>query len=160
MAVWSPEWVNPGLGTNSLLDTFIAYAVTTGLLTDVINILGFVFALVSSQNLYYAALNTLVSKVYTNSVMAALNFRRPREPVWTQCTGVYYDTNAEHISLPETSPSREIVPQRKGLSMSNVPLSVFSNRIINIKAEKDFTCTRDSDERVNVCDLEHGPEDR
>ncbi|PIL32314.1 hypothetical protein GSI_05560 [Ganoderma sinense ZZ0214-1] len=57
--------------TNSLLDTLIAYTVTTGVLTDLFNILGFIFALATSQYLYYAAANMLGTKVYTNSVMAA-----------------------------------------------------------------------------------------
>ncbi|KAI1783226.1 hypothetical protein LXA43DRAFT_1102793 [Ganoderma leucocontextum] len=128
--------------TNSLLDTLIAYAVTTGLLTDVINILGFVFALVSSQNLYYAALNTLVSRaVYNGTGM-------PREPVWSQCTGVY-DATAELISLPEAYR----LPQGKDLS--NAPFSV-----IDIMAEKEFTRTRDSDDRLSIHDLERGEEPR
>ncbi|KAM5544717.1 hypothetical protein V8D89_001615, partial [Ganoderma adspersum] len=64
-----------------MLDTLIAYAVCTGLLTDIFNILGFVFALRSSDKLIYAAFNIEVAKIYTNSVLSALNFRRPREPV-------------------------------------------------------------------------------
>ncbi|KAI1783225.1 hypothetical protein LXA43DRAFT_1102792 [Ganoderma leucocontextum] len=61
----------PRCRTNTLLDTLIAYAVTSGSLTDVFNILGFVFALATSQNLYYVTMNMVVTKVYTNSVMAA-----------------------------------------------------------------------------------------
>ncbi|PIL32272.1 hypothetical protein GSI_05517 [Ganoderma sinense ZZ0214-1] len=67
--------------TNSMLDTLIAYAVCTGLLTDIFNVLGFAFALRSSDKLIYAAFNIEVAKIYTNSVLSSLNFRRPREPV-------------------------------------------------------------------------------
>ncbi|KAI1784888.1 hypothetical protein LXA43DRAFT_1119767 [Ganoderma leucocontextum] len=72
--------------TNSMLDTLVAYAVTTGLLTDIFNTLSFVFALAYSQNLWYTTMNVQATKVYTNSVLAALNYRRPRgstsQPTW------------------------------------------------------------------------------
>ena len=32
----------------------------------------------------------------------SLNFRRPREPVWNQYTGMFFDAKTDHISLPET----------------------------------------------------------
>ncbi|KAI0687843.1 hypothetical protein C8T65DRAFT_675563 [Cerioporus squamosus] len=64
--------------TNSKLDTLIAYAICTGLLTDILNALGFAFAQSSPGNMWYAALNMEVAKVYTNSVLAALNFRNPK----------------------------------------------------------------------------------
>ncbi|KAM5544727.1 hypothetical protein V8D89_001625 [Ganoderma adspersum] len=147
--------------TNSLLDTLIAYALTTGLLTDVINILGFVFALVSSQTLYYAAFNTLVSKVYTNSVMAALNFRRPREPAWTHYTGTLFpDSKDDHISLPGMSRPREVDGQGKG--PYNAPISRFSGNAIEIKAELVSSLSTNSDEQVDadVGDLGRGEEGR
>ncbi|KAM5544724.1 hypothetical protein V8D89_001622 [Ganoderma adspersum] len=118
--------------TNSLLDTLIAYTVTTGVLTDLFNILGFVFALVTSQYLYYAAANMLGTKgkisravfnldsmltcrsaVYTNSVMAALNFRRPRQPIGNQTTGVFSDIRLEPTSSSGMSDSYEEVMQSK-----------------------------------------------
>ncbi|KAM5544719.1 hypothetical protein V8D89_001617 [Ganoderma adspersum] len=72
--------------TNTMLDTLVAYAVTTGLLTDIFNTLSFVFALAYSQNLWYTTMNVMATKVYSNSVLAALNYRRPRgsttQPTW------------------------------------------------------------------------------
>ncbi|KAI1784889.1 hypothetical protein LXA43DRAFT_173992 [Ganoderma leucocontextum] len=149
--------------TNSLLDTLIAYAVTTGLLTDLFNLLGFVFALVTSQNLYYAAMNMLVTKVYTNSVMAALNFRKPREPVGTQYTGTGTgsDLRAAHISLSEMSHSRDTAPGSKVSSNTTIPTFSGNGNTIDIKVEKEFTSTTDSSsERLGegreVGDLERG----
>ncbi|PIL32271.1 hypothetical protein GSI_05516 [Ganoderma sinense ZZ0214-1] len=142
--------------TNSLLDTLIAYAVTTGLLTDLFNLLGFVFALVTSQNLYYAAMNMLVTKVYTNSVMAALNFRKPREPVGNYSTMGGSDVRAAHISLSEMSHSRDLAPRSKGSSNTAIPTFSGSGRILDIRVEKGFTSTTDSGSRERVGDLERG----
>ncbi|KAI1784883.1 hypothetical protein LXA43DRAFT_1119746 [Ganoderma leucocontextum] len=79
LVVWLHRSRTGVKSTNTLLDTLIAYAVTSGSLTDVFNILGFVFAdiiilleaLATSQNLFYVTMNMVVTKVYTNSVMAA-----------------------------------------------------------------------------------------
>ncbi|RPD54864.1 hypothetical protein L227DRAFT_615878 [Lentinus tigrinus ALCF2SS1-6] len=48
--------------TNSKLDTLIAYAICTGLLTDILNALGFAFAQTSPGNMWYAAMNMEVAK--------------------------------------------------------------------------------------------------
>ncbi|KAH9850845.1 hypothetical protein C2E23DRAFT_832917 [Lenzites betulinus] len=62
--------------TDSILDVLIIYTVNTGLLTSIISIIAFVFALVIPGNLIYAAVGIVGAKLYANSVLALLNSRR------------------------------------------------------------------------------------
>ncbi|KAL7278343.1 hypothetical protein ACG7TL_008319 [Trametes sanguinea] len=62
--------------TNSILDTLILYTVNTGLLTSIVSVFAFVFALVIPGNLIYAAISVVGAKLYANSVLALLNSRR------------------------------------------------------------------------------------
>ncbi|RPD69889.1 hypothetical protein L226DRAFT_563068 [Lentinus tigrinus ALCF2SS1-7] len=82
--------------TNSKLDTLIAYAMCTGLLTDILNILGFAFAQTSPGNMWYVAMIMEVAKVYSNSVLAALNFRDPETT--SESMTDYYNPNS--LTLP------------------------------------------------------------
>ncbi|KAJ8481501.1 hypothetical protein ONZ51_g5956 [Trametes cubensis] len=69
--------------TDSKIDTLIKYAVCTGLMTDLFGVLALVFALVQPSNLIYTGIDLVTSKLYVNSVLAALNFRdsvAPRKP--------------------------------------------------------------------------------
>ncbi|EIW56553.1 uncharacterized protein TRAVEDRAFT_49376 [Trametes versicolor FP-101664 SS1] len=65
--------------TDSLLDTLIIYAVGTGLLiwpiSSVFNILNVVFALACPNNLIYTAISMILTKLYANSFLVALNLR-------------------------------------------------------------------------------------
>ncbi|KAI0353699.1 hypothetical protein OH77DRAFT_1522261 [Trametes cingulata] len=58
--------------TDSIIDTLIKYAVCTGFITDVFAL---IFALVQPHNLIYTGIDLVTSKLYVNSVLAALNFR-------------------------------------------------------------------------------------
>ncbi|KAI0773046.1 hypothetical protein BD413DRAFT_611970 [Trametes elegans] len=62
--------------TDSMIDVLIIYTINTGLLTSVVSILAFVFALILPGNLIYAAITIVGSKLYANSVLAVLNSRR------------------------------------------------------------------------------------
>ena len=44
---------------------------------------------------------------------SSLNFRRPREPAWTQCTGMFPDAKDDHVSLPGMSHPGEVDGQGK-----------------------------------------------
>ncbi|KAI0654638.1 hypothetical protein C8Q70DRAFT_1025710 [Cubamyces menziesii] len=62
--------------TDSMIDVLILYAMCTGLLTDIFSALIFIFALVSPGNMIYIGCDSVAAKLYVNSVLAALNFRR------------------------------------------------------------------------------------
>ncbi|KAL7278344.1 hypothetical protein ACG7TL_008320 [Trametes sanguinea] len=52
------------------------YTINTGLLTSIVSVFAFVFALVIPGNLIYAAVSIVGAKLYANSVLALLNSRR------------------------------------------------------------------------------------
>ncbi|KAI9060739.1 hypothetical protein FKP32DRAFT_1678690 [Trametes sanguinea] len=62
--------------SNNMLDILIIYAINTGLLTSVVSVLAFVFALVVPGNLIYASVSIVGAKLYANSVLALLNSRK------------------------------------------------------------------------------------
>ncbi|KAI0644919.1 hypothetical protein C8Q79DRAFT_1119719 [Trametes meyenii] len=62
--------------TDSVVEVLVLYTVNTGLLTTIVGLLVFVFALVHSENLIYAGLSIPGVKLYSNSVLAMLNSRQ------------------------------------------------------------------------------------
>ncbi|KAI0326044.1 hypothetical protein GY45DRAFT_1259780 [Cubamyces sp. BRFM 1775] len=65
-------------GTDSRLDVLIAYTISTGTLTPIAPLLSFIFPLVylNTDSMVYIALDIVVTKLYTNSVIGTLNFRK------------------------------------------------------------------------------------
>ncbi|KAI0323969.1 hypothetical protein GY45DRAFT_487176 [Cubamyces sp. BRFM 1775] len=61
--------------TNSVVDIIVLYLINTGLLTTVVGLFVFIFALIRPGNLIYAALSIPGVKLYSNSVLAMLNSR-------------------------------------------------------------------------------------
>ncbi|KAI0643494.1 hypothetical protein C8Q79DRAFT_1012764 [Trametes meyenii] len=62
--------------TNSILDILIIYTINTGLLTSVVSIAVFIFAIILPGNLIYAGVSIVGAKLYANSVLAVLNSRK------------------------------------------------------------------------------------
>ncbi|KAL1949703.1 hypothetical protein VTO73DRAFT_8584 [Trametes versicolor] len=64
--------------TNSMLDVLIAYTISTGLLTDIFSGLSFIFPLIylNTNSMVYIALDIVTTKLYVNSVIGTLNFRK------------------------------------------------------------------------------------
>ncbi|KAI1792149.1 hypothetical protein LXA43DRAFT_362598 [Ganoderma leucocontextum] len=58
-----------------ILNTLILYTINTGLLTGTLDLLSFLFALIYPNNLIYAAFGIVATKMYANSLLAALNTR-------------------------------------------------------------------------------------
>ncbi|KAI0631712.1 hypothetical protein C8Q77DRAFT_1159461 [Trametes polyzona] len=83
--------------TDSIIDVLIMYAINTGLVTGIMNLLSLVFALAMPDNLIYAGIVIVATKLYANSMMAVLNSRRS---LGTQGTVVHttssYDLSAIH----------------------------------------------------------------
>ncbi|KAI0749986.1 hypothetical protein C8Q80DRAFT_1269777 [Daedaleopsis nitida] len=61
--------------SDGVIEILILYAVTTGLLTTIFNILTFLFAIIYTDNLIYIGFDIVASKLYATSLLAALNSR-------------------------------------------------------------------------------------
>ncbi|KAI0788123.1 hypothetical protein C8Q74DRAFT_658190 [Fomes fomentarius] len=61
--------------TDSLIDLIVLYAITTGLLTAIVNLVSFFLALILPDNLIYVGVNVVAGKLYVTSLFAALNSR-------------------------------------------------------------------------------------
>ncbi|KAH9850400.1 hypothetical protein C2E23DRAFT_887305 [Lenzites betulinus] len=79
--------------TDSIIDLLIMYAINTGLVTGVTNLLSLVFALAMPNNLLYAGIVIVATKLYANSMMAVLNSRR---------------SLAGDRTIPYTAPSQDV----------------------------------------------------
>ncbi|RPD56851.1 hypothetical protein L227DRAFT_655948 [Lentinus tigrinus ALCF2SS1-6] len=60
---------------DSIIDTLILYTINTGLLTDISNIICFVFGVAEPDNLVSAGIVIVSCKLYANTLMAVLNAR-------------------------------------------------------------------------------------
>ncbi|KAI0788217.1 hypothetical protein C8Q74DRAFT_1366976 [Fomes fomentarius] len=58
-------------GTNSLLDKLTAYTMATGLITTIFAILTVVFSTVYPENMIYIGIDAILTKLWTNSILAA-----------------------------------------------------------------------------------------
>ncbi|KAI9058829.1 hypothetical protein FKP32DRAFT_1680528 [Trametes sanguinea] len=62
--------------TDSLLDLLIVYAVSTGFIICVFNALNVAFAFAFPSNLIYSAFSIILTKLYANTLLVALNTRK------------------------------------------------------------------------------------
>ncbi|KAI0361299.1 hypothetical protein OH77DRAFT_1417538 [Trametes cingulata] len=62
--------------TDNIIEVLILYMVNTGLLTGIISVIAFVFALTLSGNLIYVGFGIVGTKLYANSLLAVLNSRK------------------------------------------------------------------------------------
>ncbi|PIL35015.1 hypothetical protein GSI_02802 [Ganoderma sinense ZZ0214-1] len=62
--------------TDSTIEVLIIYTINTGLLTTIVGLLGFVFAIILPGNFIYIGISIVGTKLYANSVLAVLNSRR------------------------------------------------------------------------------------
>ncbi|KAI9059692.1 hypothetical protein FKP32DRAFT_1679747 [Trametes sanguinea] len=62
--------------TDSMIDTLIAYALTTGSLICVLNIVSLILTIVFPHNIIFTASTLVAQAVYANSFIVALNTRR------------------------------------------------------------------------------------
>ncbi|KAM5544789.1 hypothetical protein V8D89_001687 [Ganoderma adspersum] len=58
-----------------LLNTLVLYTINTGLLTGTLDLLAFLFGLIYPNNLIYVGFGIITTKLYANSLLAALNTR-------------------------------------------------------------------------------------
>ncbi|KAI0667846.1 hypothetical protein C8Q78DRAFT_1081729 [Trametes maxima] len=100
--------------TDSLIDLLIVYAINTGLLTGIFNILTFIFALVYSDNLIYGAFAVVTAKLYANSVLAALNARKSLIPT----DGLELDSLGISFAAAATQPEDAVDAKTAGMQVT------------------------------------------
>ncbi|KAI0662483.1 hypothetical protein C8Q70DRAFT_561996 [Cubamyces menziesii] len=93
--------------TDSMIDLLIAYAISSGSLICVLNIVSLILSIVYPHNIIFTASTLVVQGVYTNSFIVALNTRQ------VVCSrGELEDTNLDtRIVLGEGAPSGTVIDQ-------------------------------------------------
>ncbi|KAI0668078.1 hypothetical protein C8Q78DRAFT_1048224 [Trametes maxima] len=86
--------------SDSLIHVLILYTVNTGLLTSIVSIAVFVFALMLPGNLIYAGISIVGAKLYANSVLAVIN---SRSAINDKFTDDFTSLRLEHLSSPYLS---------------------------------------------------------
>ncbi|KAM5544794.1 hypothetical protein V8D89_001692 [Ganoderma adspersum] len=81
------------------LETIMLYAVNTGLLTGIVNLLFLLFSVMYPNNLIYAGFGIVATKLYANSLLAALNSRKSLQYIPSE--------------LPSAAASRTLLPSRR-----------------------------------------------
>nr|VWP01002.1 Serine/threonine-protein phosphatase (EC [Ganoderma boninense] len=92
--------------TDSMLNVLVLYAVNTGLLISAFNVLCLVFGFVFPQSFTYIAVDLVASRLYANSLLAALTSRKliaEKSHVYTEADGPFGTVYA--VSGPEPSPA-------------------------------------------------------
>ncbi|KAJ8495506.1 hypothetical protein ONZ51_g1677 [Trametes cubensis] len=105
--------------TDSVVDVLVLYTINTGLLTTVVGMLVFIFALVRPGNLIYAAISIPGVKLYSNSVLAMLNSRRSLSARMNHDFGG--DSEAGRASRPTTPRPRTVL---ETWNVRQVPISL------------------------------------
>ncbi|KAJ8473038.1 hypothetical protein ONZ51_g8118 [Trametes cubensis] len=127
--------------TDSIIDLLIMYAINTGLVTGIMNMLSFVFALAMPNNLIYAGIVIVATKLYANSMMAVLNSRRS---LATQGSGLAQSS----YNMSAMQRHRTTAPERW-----NVPTEPpASHTVIDIKVTQETT--RDPMSSMDAFELE------
>ncbi|TFK91553.1 hypothetical protein K466DRAFT_595982 [Polyporus arcularius HHB13444] len=97
--------------TDSIIDVLILYAISTGLLTSIFNILSFLFTVLYTDNLIYVAFALIVTKLYANTLLVALNTRSAlsgsggiieASDIGIYGTSIVFGGNMEHVTRPRT----------------------------------------------------------
>ncbi|KAI0706323.1 hypothetical protein C8Q76DRAFT_749192 [Earliella scabrosa] len=86
--------------TDSMLDVMIMYSMNTGLLTGVFNLLSLLFAFIRPADLIYIGIGIPGTKMYANTLLAALNSRHSLK---AKCTGPLLETSPFGFSIQPDS---------------------------------------------------------
>ncbi|KAI0665488.1 hypothetical protein C8Q78DRAFT_986430, partial [Trametes maxima] len=112
--------------TDSIIDLLIMYAINTGFIT---NLLSLIFALAMPNNLIYAGIVIVATKLYANSMMAVLNSRRE---IASQGSGFVHTTSYDMSALQRnyrTGASERWNSSRTTVSAASNPARVSIHRI-------------------------------
>ncbi|KAK0455655.1 uncharacterized protein EV420DRAFT_1644439 [Desarmillaria tabescens] len=80
--------------TDTMINRLMVYTVHTGLITAVADILVIAFNIAYPGNLVFLAVYQVIANLYSNSLLATLNARRPSKPVHD-----HFTTEADMLSL-------------------------------------------------------------
>ncbi|PIL32337.1 hypothetical protein GSI_05583 [Ganoderma sinense ZZ0214-1] len=120
-------------GTDSMLEVLIAYAISTGALNSVVHILNVAFSIAWPSNFIYAALSCILTKLYANTFLVALNTRHSLNSSMVENETMNFRTlsalraRASHPSMP-------------GLRHASAPTA------IELKVHQEVTTDYDRDE--------------
>ncbi|KAI0694306.1 hypothetical protein C8T65DRAFT_57029 [Cerioporus squamosus] len=87
--------------TDSMLDVMIMYSINTGFLTGVFNLLSLLFAFTRPGDLIYIGFGIPGTKMYANTLMAALNSRKS---LAAKCSGPFIETSPFGFSIDPSTP--------------------------------------------------------
>ncbi|KAI0756136.1 hypothetical protein C8Q80DRAFT_1264233 [Daedaleopsis nitida] len=132
----------PGISnrTESMVDLMIMYAVSTGLITCIVHILNVAFSAAYPDNFIYAALSCILTKLYANTFLVALNTRKSLGTLvgtWTP-SSVPVPPGGGHSSIQfrGRKPSRSNLPVTSTLSQPTA---------IELKVVTEVTSAYDDD---------------
>ncbi|KAI0755114.1 hypothetical protein C8Q80DRAFT_1266613 [Daedaleopsis nitida] len=98
--------------TDSTIDLLVLYAITTGLLTGIMNAFSFILSLALPSKLYWAGFGIAATRLYANTLLAALNSRESLVKRGMLTFGTTDFNTAENTSLqkiPGQRPSAGVV---------------------------------------------------
>ncbi|EIW57950.1 uncharacterized protein TRAVEDRAFT_29832 [Trametes versicolor FP-101664 SS1] len=119
--------------TDSLIDVLIMYSVCTGLITTVFSALSLIVAVALPNSLIYAGCDLVVSKLYVNSVLAALNYRDTvRNPTTSLRQG-----KAINLSTSVRTGTRGDVSM-DWATTNHIRSTEFENSVIELKSTREM----------------------
>ncbi|PIL32235.1 hypothetical protein GSI_05480 [Ganoderma sinense ZZ0214-1] len=138
--------------TDSMLDVMIMYSINTGLLTGIFNLLSLLFAFIRPGDLIYIGFGIPGTKMYANTLMAALNSRRS---LAAKGSGMVYDTSPFGVSgVPDSHENGTPMARiRRKAHHVDVESAAQTDSIVDITKP---TLVGDSAEDVRTGDVETG----
>ncbi|KAI1785107.1 hypothetical protein LXA43DRAFT_1039677 [Ganoderma leucocontextum] len=115
--------------TDSMLDVMIMYSINTGLLTGVFNLLSLLFAFIRPGNLIYIGFAVPGTKMYANTLMAAVNSRRS---LAAKGSGMAYDTSPFGVTGVSDSHEKDMP-----IAMSGLPRKAHHVEVDSSTAQTD-----------------------
>jgi len=126
--------------TDTLINRLMVYAINNGILTSVFDIITLVFVTIEVDNLIFLSVFQVVGNLYTNSMLATLNSRRPTSGLATSTT-----TDASHgISSMFGTQTR---PTTLSAQLSGRTDHVSKTQIVNIHEDEG---TSDVDQSMEM----------
>ncbi|KAF7364187.1 hypothetical protein MSAN_01078000 [Mycena sanguinolenta] len=114
--------------TDSTVNSLVLYAMNTGLLTAIIALCDMIFFLVMPNNFIHLGFNFIAGKLYTNSLLATLNFRDTVRN--KNGNGIVSIGNTMSLSALETQSVPAFNKFRTGINISTVGDAALNNTMV------------------------------
>ncbi|KAK0237957.1 hypothetical protein EDD85DRAFT_562871 [Armillaria nabsnona] len=124
--------------TNTMINKLMVYAIHTGLITAVVDILVLAFNKAYPDNLVYLSVYQIAGNLYSNSFLATLNARRPTKPIHESIS-----TDVNMLSLPTSDAHDKSFEDATRTNTNN-------SRHININISSTVETTGHADENVST----------